>query len=202
MATYGGAVTQIISELGRSITSITAIVEQEVLSAVDYYASTRFWFNEARATFTTSSGQSTYTGTTGILEIDSLVITISGAKYELRPENYAVLNALDLGTVNGQPTTYAYWQEAIRLYPVPNASFTVAIEYQQRFATLSLSTESNAFLTHGLDMIKARVQKNVSALRFKDREQAQACAMLENNAFERLIMQTERLTSTGRLSPG
>jgi hypothetical protein len=119
MATYGGLVDLIISQLGRSDTSLTSFVQMEVISAVDFYSTTRFWFNEGRATFTTSSGQATYTGTTDIMEIDSMVITLSGQKLPLDPMNYAVLNEMDSGTVTGQPTKWSWWQESIRLYPTP-----------------------------------------------------------------------------------
>lgn len=201
MATYGQAVDLVISQLQRSDTSITSFVEQEIRNALEYYSSQRFWFNEARATFTTSSGQATYTGTTGILEIDSVVVTLGGSKYELEPMNYAVLNALDLGNVTGQPSRYAYWQESFRLYPVPNGSYTCAIEYQQRFATLSASTDTNAFLNYGLEMVVARVQKNMNATRYRDAASAQIQADVEERAFQRLLMQTDKLISTGRIVP-
>lgn len=202
MATYEQAVNQIISELTRSDTSITSFVQQEVLQACDFYNSTRFWFNEAKANFITSASQNSYTGTTNILELDSVLITMpGGSKYELEPMNYAVMNALDMGNFVGQPTHYSYFAEAFRLYPTPNASFTIDIAYQARFATLSATGDSNALLTHGLELIKSRAKKNIYADRFKDGDRAMSYAQLENTALDRLILQTEKLLSTGKLSP-
>lgn len=203
MATYGQAVDQILSELAKTETSITSFVQQELLQAVDFYSTTRFWFNETNIQFVTSLSSVYYPlGASGALEIDSVVITIGGIKYDLREENYAVLNELDLGNTFGQPTRYAWWMENVRLYPVPNASWTVDVSYQQRFATLSASGDSNAFLTHGLEMIKARVHKNLNAIRYDNPSKARAAEMIENNAYTRLILQTEKLLMTGKISPG
>lgn len=203
MATYSGAVDYIISQLGRGgETSITANVQQEVLNAIDYYSTTRFWFNEYTTKLTTSSSLAYYPLPADLQQIDSVLITISGSQYELTPRNYAVLDALDLGSTFGQPTDYAIWAEQFRLYPIPTATYTFIISGQKRLATLSATSDTNAWLTHGLEMICSRVQKTMNAIRYKNSSLAAACAQVEADAYERLLSQTEKLVSTGTISPG
>lgn len=73
MATYSGAVDYIISQLGRGgETSITANVQQEVLNAIDYYSTTRFWFNEYTTKLTTSSSLAYYPLPADLQQIDSV----------------------------------------------------------------------------------------------------------------------------------
>ena len=202
MATYGETVTLIISELARSDTSITDFVQRQVLSAVDFYSTQRTWFNEAHATLTTSSSLATYALPTDCLEIDSVTYTYNGTRYEIDPQNYAVMNERDPGTVFSMPCEYAMFAETLRLYPVPNRTYTIAIAYQKRLATLSASTDTNGWLTHGEELIRARAEKVICALRFRDFDGARIAEEAEIRALARLVAQTEKLLSTGRISPG
>lgn len=202
MATYGETVTLIISELARSDTSITDFVQRQILSAVDYYATQRTWFNEGLVTLTTSNSLGLYALPTDVLEIDGMTYTKSGTKYEITRQNYAVMNAKDNGKVYSQPCEYAIFSETLRLYPVPNATYTIAIAYQKRLATLSASTDTNGWLTHGEELIRSRAQKMIYALRFQAFDMARICEEAETRALARIVAQTEKLLSTGTISPG
>lgn len=201
MATYGEAVDLVISQLGRSDVSITSFVQREFLNAIEHYSTQRFWFNEGTTTFTTSSSLATYSGT-GILEVDTVVATIAGTRFPLRRENPSVLEYMDTGLVFGQPCVYSWFNESFRLYPVPDATYTIAVQHHTKFTELSGTASTNAFLSSGLELITARVKKNMFAYRYKDYDSARACEQIERDALDRLLAQTTRNTSTGRLSPG
>jgi hypothetical protein len=201
----GAAVNSIIADLGTSDTSLTAIVQQQVLDAVSFYESTRFWFNEGAVTLTTSSSLANYAlpaAALPLVEIDSVRISVNGSRYKLNPENHNVLDAMDLGTVFGQPAKYSYFAEQFRLYPVPTATYTFVVSGQFRLATLSATTDTNAFLTHGLNLISTRVQKILQATKYKNPAMAASCAQLETQELLRLQGHTERLTSSGKITPG
>lgn len=204
MPTYGGVVDQIISELARADTSLTAVTQQQVLNAVEFYASERFWFNEARLSFTASA--TIYypfsTVAPDLLEIEQMTVTVSGGVYEVKPSTYQQINAMDVSGFTGYPVLYATWAEKFRLYPKPNAVYQIDLDYQKRLATLSATSDTNAWTTFGSELIVARAQKVLLAGRFKDPQSASVLAEVEREAFERLKARTEKLLGTGRVTPG
>lgn len=198
---YGQMVDQVIDEIKRSDTSITAVVQQEILNAIEHYSTYRFWFNEASTTLTTSSSLAYYAWPTDLLEVVSMTVSVGGSKYEVSPVNYADLNALDIGRVYAYPAVYANWSQQFRFYPVPNATYTVVVDYQKRLPTLSLTSDSNAWTSYANELIQARAEKQLWAKRYKEPDKARTCAMVEEESFQRLMDLTDRTNSSGRISP-
>lgn len=214
MATYGGAVDLVLTELARSDTSITAVVEREILKAIEHYAPERFWFNEARASFTASSTiyypfstifPATATYGAGFVEIDQLSITVNSDVYELDLETHQELVRLDSNTNHtGDPVSWAIFGEKIRLYPMLASGTTrqIDVDGTRRLATLSASTDTNAWTNEALNLITARVEKSICARRFKDFDAAQVYQIAEEEEYRKLRDRTERLLATGRVRPG
>ena len=211
MATYGGAVDLILTELGRGDTSITAVIEREVLKSIESYSSTRFWFNEARSSFTASSTiyypletifPATASFMPGFIEIDQVSTTVNGGVIEILRESHAELHRVDISGFTGYPTRWALFAEQMRLYPKPASTYQVDVLGVRRLATLSASTDSNAWTNAGLDLISARAEKVISARKFKDFEAAQVYQVAEDQALARLISRSESYGMTGRVSPG
>lgn len=205
MATLGEAVSLILADLKRADTSMSAEAQSHLLRAVEYYSTHRFWFNEARASFTASSTiyypLASFSGISDFREIDTMTVTVNGYRYEIKPETFDRLEFLDTGNVTGIPTKYAFFGETIRLYPKPDSVYQVDVAGQQRLATLSATGNSNALLTHGLDMVIARAEKTIYARRLKNYEAASAMGQLEQEELGRLQEQTEKL-SVGGIQPG
>lgn len=212
MATYSGAVDLILTEIARSDSSITVVVERELLKAIEYYAVERFWFNEARASFTASAtiyyplstiAPAGATYATGMIEIDQVTVLVSGSVIELEPETFQEINRMDVSAFKGYPTHYAIYAEQMRIYPQPAAGTTYQIDINgtRRLATLSASTDSNAWTNEALNLIAARVEKILAARRFRDYDAAQVFQVAEDQELARLKLRTEKLLSTGRLSP-
>lgn len=213
MATYGGAVDLVLTDLGRSDGSITAVVEREILKAIEHYAPERFWFNEARASFTASNTilysletvfPATSTYMAGFVEIDQVSVVISGAVSELEVNTHQELQREDVSGTTGPPSDYAIFAEQLRIYPKPPSGTTYQIDVfgTRRLATLSASTESNAWTNAGLDLICARVGRQICARKFKDYDAAQAYKMVEDDEYQRLQDRTTRYLSTGKLKGG
>lgn len=206
MATYGGAVDLILTELARTDTSITAVVERELLKAIEFYAPERFWFNETRISFTASN--TIYYPLSGlsatILEIDQLSVTVNSSVCQLEPKTHQELHEMDVSGFTGSPTHWAIFAEQIRLYPKAPSGSTYQVDLMgtKKLATLSASTDSNAWTTEGLNLIAARVEKIVSARKFGDANAAQIYQLAEDQELVRLKQRTERLTSTGRIRGG
>lgn len=203
MATLGQATSQVIEQLGpRSDTSISASCQQAILDAVQHYEASRFFFNEGRFSFTASATiyYSFPAAAFDVNEVDMMTVTVSGAVIEVERTTYGDIARKDSSGATGIPCEYAIWNQQFRLYPKPNSTYQIDVDCQKRLATLSSSTDSNAWLTYGLEMIAARATKMLS-IRFKDYDHAKAYDLVETEAFNRLLRQTDRLGSSGRISP-
>lgn len=209
MATFDGLVVRIIDELSvgarlqegdlpRPVSRTE--VEREILKACEFYSTARFWFNEASGTLTTSSSLATYSWPTDLMEIDSVTLTQSGSRYSLRQVGYAQMEALDSGQDFGPPTSFAMWAEQLRLYPVPAATYTIAIAYQKRLPTLSVTSDTNAWTTVAQDLIASRVISRISAGRLRDPQRAQIFQLIEMQELQRLLQQNEKTASSGRIA--
>jgi hypothetical protein len=206
VATYGGAVDLILTELARSDTSITAVVEREILKAIEHYAPTRFHFNEARDSFTVSNSILYPLASMGTkwMEIDQMTVTVNSGVIEMSPASHNELQSADVSGFTGYPTHWAIWAEQVRVYPkaASGSTYQVDVFGTKRIATLSASTDTNEWTTEGLDLIAARVEKVISARKFKDFDAARMYQEAEDQVLQRLLTRAERLGSTGRLSPG
>ena len=206
MATYGGAIDLILTELNRQDTSITAVVEREFLKAIESYAHERWWFNEARISFTASTTiyypLANLSAT--ILEIDQLSVTINSSNVELEEVTHQAMHRMDVSGQTGAPSHWALFAEQIRLYPKPATATTYQVDLMgtKKLATLSASTDTNAWTTEALNLIAARTEKVVCARKFKDFEAAQMYQVAEDQEYAKLRDRAERLQSTGKLSGG
>jgi hypothetical protein len=204
MATYGGAVDLILTELNRSDTSITAVIEREILKAIEYYSPYKFWFNEARVSFTASNtiyyqlaSMSAY-----MMEIEQACVTVGGSVYELERESHADLQAYDSQGTTGYPEAWAPFAEQVRIYPKPpvGTTYQVDLDGTKRIATLSASTETNEWTDEALNLIAARVEKVLSARKFKDYEAAQMYQVAEDQELLRLQERTAKQVSSGKIT--
>ena len=200
MATYGAVVNRIVDELPRGDASITAVVAQQLLDAVSFYTTDRFWFNEKHTTLTTSSSLAYYSWPSDLLEIDSVVVSdTGGTEYELEPMDFKSMNALDGGTTFGRPIWYSTYNKQFRLYPVPDQTYTFVVSHQYSPATLSATSDTSVWTVEAESLIRARTKYLLSAGRFKDAEGASFYKSLEQEEYTRLKDQTEKLLNTGKL---
>lgn len=202
--TRGEVIAQILSEIARNDTSITSFVTQEVLNAVNYYETQRFWFNELRSSFTASSTIYYPLATVAplLIEPDVLTVTISGSRYDLERESFETLEHIDTTGETGYPSRYAIFNQQIRLYPKPNAVYQIDIAGQFKLATLSADADTNAWTTDAADLIIARAEKQLYARRFQDFDAALALDRVEMQALERLNERTNKTLGSGKITPG
>lgn len=204
MATYGEAIDLIVSEFARGDTSITAVVQAEFLKAIEFYGAERFWFNEARISFTASS--TIFYPLSGLsatlTEIDQVAVTVSGQVIELGPMTAQEMQRVDTNGVTGYPTHWSIFAEQIRLYPKPASAYQVDLMGTKKLASLTASTQSNSWTTEALNLIAARVKKVIAAKRHKDYDAARVHEIAESEEYVRLKDRSNRYISTGKISPG
>lgn len=208
MATYLDMVNRCASELHRS--DITSNIKASILSAISYYESSRFFGNETRGTITTIAGNKFYGTTTaspgtlptGIIEIDSITVTVNNRIYQLDQESYERLEAIDAGVtpLAGYPRLWAWYSGQIRLYPTPNSAYLLTISYQQTLPVLSADTDSNFWTNDAEELIRNRAKKDIALSVTMDDEAARRSAAMEIEVYKSLKAQTNKLVSSNKLS--
>ena len=199
---------RIADELDR--TDLTTQIQREIKSAVAHYENRRFFFNEARLTgLALIDGQEFYTSSDNsnipnLIYIDSFKVARSATdKWELDRKPFEELDFYSdsNSAAEGQPTWYAYYAKQIRLYPIPNASYSAVIAGVYALADLSLTSDTNAWMTDGEALIRSRAKRNILRNVIRDQELANEMAGQEREEYLRLTEVTNSRKSTGTIFP-
>ncbi len=207
MTTFGTLRDRIADELDR--TDMTTQIEREIKSAIAFYERKRFWFNEKRTNFATVAGQEWYTSTDdsdipNLLTLDIAKIAIGATtKHDLELLPYAELEFVSDGgeADEGQPTSMAYFQKQVRLYPIPDASYSVVLSGIFALDSLSASADTNAWMTDAEALIRQRTRRMIYSSIIRDPELAAEAGRLEGEELRTLIEATSLKKATGRVVP-
>lgn len=178
MTTFGTMQTRIATELRRS--NLTAEIQDAIQTVIKRYNSKRFWFNEDRSvTFSTVAGQEFYSSSDNanipnFSQIDAVTLTRTATdRYPLEPRTFAELEQWsDSSTSTGLPSSWAYYANQLRLYPIPNAVYTVRISGVKRGSTLSATADTNFWMTDGEELIRTAAKAELYRHVIRGTEQA------------------------------
>ncbi len=211
---------RIADELARS--DLTSQIKLAITTAVSFYQRERFYFNEARtATFATVLNQEFYTaadlaGIPNLIDIDTLRIAISSSyRYTLNKLTWQEIEDMSISSsMVGQPISWAYYNQAIRLYPIPNTAYTITVNAVSRLTPDPLTNDSdtNAWMTDGEELIRQRAKADLFCNVIRDPDaQAEArsfigagqnfLSALEKNAYTALRGETTQRLSSGHVTP-
>lgn len=125
MTDYVTLQRRIWHELDRS--DITADAQAAIQTAIRFYAHRRFYFNEERWTASTVANQEYYAVPLNFRNIDTLKLTVNANSYLLTERTWAEIEnwAIAASTFTGYPSDFAMQRNEIRLYPIPNAAYTM-----------------------------------------------------------------------------
>ena len=206
MATFTEIKAEVAVDISRS--DLTTQIAQAVLDAVEYHSTERFWFNETRAhTFVTVAGTADYTITPGsgvldFITIDWLLSTISGVTEPLTRIAPDEFEDLTLTSSSGAPCYWTYYNSTFRLYPNPDAVYTIRVAGHYRLTALSGGTDTNAWTTHARNLIRATCRKYLyGRAPIQEPEKAQIAAIDEDQELGRLRRETSRRRGTGIIKP-
>ncbi len=149
-----------------------------VRAAIRYCERDTYYFNETRdITFPTVSGQEWYDAADNT-NIPTLVRIqqafredANNVRLTLRYDSPQSLELLaDNSAVRGEPYSYTYFGQRIRIYPIPDTQpFTIRLQVgPYRLAPLATDTDSNAWLTEAYDLIIARAKYILNKNTLKD----------------------------------
>jgi hypothetical protein len=199
-------ITRIQDELvGESIA--VPQIKLAIQTAISSYENTAFYFNQKVGTFPTVSGREYY-GVADLADIPNMIkvysanVSVSGMKQALNPVDFNEIDEQQTGSVTGTPYVYASFQQQLRLYPIPNAVFTVQMSYINKFAALSADGSTNAWMDDGEELIRQSAKRRLALDVFYSDKAAARAKVLEDEAFDGLRQETkQRLPNMQLRSP-
>ena len=203
MTTLAIMKARIASELRRS--DLTTQIADAINTAIGAYEHERWYVNETREnTFTTVAEQPNYgvsdAAFIGVLsKIDYIFLTVGNQPFELLPETMKFIE--DSGTNNtflGQPGWYAFYDEQIWLYPVPNDPWTVRVGgVIEQAAPVSDAEIGNFWMIKGERLTRSRAKYEIQLHVLKNAQAAMEMATAVTEAYDQLNVRTTRKTKTG-----
>lgn len=167
MTTYTILQDRIADEAASVSTAAASIYETQIqkaiLSAIAHYARERFYFNTKTNTFSTVANQEYYSSSdfsdlTNLVEIDGMTVTLGSTKLPMKKMDFEPINDSQSGSVKGLPRYFAYYKQNLRLYPIPDAVYTITVAYLYKLTALSAGSDSNAWTTDGEELIRNRAK--------------------------------------------
>jgi hypothetical protein len=202
MTTLAVMKSRIADELAR--TDLTSQIALAITDAIAAYTGERWWFNESRTTvsFSTVDGQEFYTSSddadiANIRRMDYCVLYVGNdvRRLEYRcPEDMEYLSVN--GTQEGTPWSYGWFDNKIRLYPVPDAVYTIRIAAHVKVAAPASDSEaSNPWMTDAERLIRSRAKLELAIHVLKDDDTAARMSEAVREAWSDLKSTTNMLFS-------
>lgn len=182
---------------------LTTVAANAILESIRKYEGHRFFFNEATLSVTLSA-TNTYAlslfaaagSVADVIEIDAFEVVVNPSRiYPLTPVSFGEMIELDNGISGTQsyPQVYTLWQQAVRVYPVPNGTYTGLMSAHVKFTELSAGADSNAWTTDAKELIRCAAQKLIYGRYLKDQQNALTMQQLEMEALHALDRRTDAL---------
>lgn len=190
MSTYGAMTSRIADELVNDGDISTVQIQRAIQTAIADYAGEQLWFNEAVSTFSTVASQELYTSADlaaipTIIKVLSMRIANSGAYTAyINGINNDNIEDMQDGSITGAPEYYSRFANNLRLYPIPDAVYSIKISYIATLATLSADADTNAWMTDGEEVIRQAAKKRLAMDYLADDALAQRCAVMERAAHD------------------
>lgn len=159
-------VSRIENELGGR-TDLATEIGLAINSAIFKFQREQFYFNQLRSTgaFTTVYGQEFYTSSDAAIigtlpHIDKLSVLISGNRYFMVGRTEQYMEDVSMSPTNyGQPVDWSYYQQRIRMYPIPDGAYPVNILC---FNLLTLTGDyNNAWTNDAEELIRCEAKRDI-----------------------------------------
>ena len=197
---------RIADEMARG--DIPDIISNAIASAIAYYQRQRFYFTETDSiTFSTVAAQSQYTSSDHasipyLYDVNMMTVSVSSNNYEVRkisPEEWRILHRT---STRGEPDSYCYWGQVIRLYPVPSDAWTIRIQAHVKLAAPATDGEAdNKWMIDAEELIRSRAKFNIYREVLNDPAGAAMASAVEREALLSLNALSNSMAKTGFITP-
>lgn len=209
MSTFGDMQTRIANELKR--TDLTSEIKLAINDAINDYDGNRFWFNEERDTtaFTTVQGQEFYTTADAPIiatmrHIDVLTVFVFNSRWVMhfRTPQYMEFQSVNPNW-NAIPEDWSYYNETIRLYPIPNGAYPVYISgtIQVSPHPLTDDADTNVWTNEAEQLIRYCAKRKLFTDLIRDPAQAAVNQGLETQQYGILQAETAKRGGPATIRP-
>jgi hypothetical protein len=193
---------RIAREVRRS--NISAQIDDAIMDAIDVHNSDRFWFNESRdVVFYTENMKEFYTKLDvpllgQLMKIDFVFLYVANTPFELQQSPQIRLeSASQNGTMSGQPGEFGWYDETLRLYPIPAGVWKVrAGIVENRPAPASDTETDNVWMNEAERLIRSRAKLELAQHVIYDSALEQRMTSAVSDAFANMKTLTTRKTKT------
>lgn len=191
-------------------TDLTSAIATSISSAIRHFQTTRFYFNESRlSTFVTVATQSLYdvdddADIPNWIELDYVkVVDSDGQIYTLgRADPEDIEDLLYTGAASGRPFSYSYFEESFRLFPVPDAVYTIRpVGLIRKAEPASDGEVGNVWMVEAFELIRANAKWRLATDKLFDDTLAAVAMRAEQRAMDELSATSSRKTATGQIRP-
>jgi hypothetical protein len=206
MPTFGQMVGRIREDLDRG-SNFDARIKQAIVDAIRFYRSNRLPFNTKRARAVTQPGQEHYPLPLDWIEADFLRLETEGNRDPIRPVTYDWMEDHNRNDGNtGRPLKYAVQASELRLYPVPDRSYTLVLSFLYDLTGVSLSAsdaESNAWTDEAEELIRKHAMSDLKVNYIGGADQIAEGQLLRRECSDEilpvLVSKAARQNSSGRM---
>lgn len=205
MGTYAELVAEIRDDIDRGTVYDNAI-HAAIHRAIKFYRATNLGFNLKRGTFETGSQFTSLTA--DCIAIETLKLDLSTSWDPLIAVNYKELHWEDLQQADsGRPTHYAMEGRELRLYPVPDQTYSFAMTYLYDLPDVSASASdgaTNSWTTEADELIRLHATIDVLETKVKGPDALQdatALRLREAQILRQLQARAGRENRSGGIVP-
>ena len=162
MSDYGTMIDRIAAELERSdmgSSSSPGVIGTHINDAIRQYKARNWWFlqgpTSAALTSTTTASNSYVSEYSGLVQLDSLRITVNSQLNQLDPISFDEMELLHDGNPEaGEPFKFTRHAGRVRLYPTPDDVYTLTWSGLFEESALSVAADTNNWMTDGELLIR------------------------------------------------
>jgi hypothetical protein len=206
MSTFGRMVERIREDLDRG-SDFDSRIKQAICDAIVYYQTSRLGFNTKRARALITSGMEMLALPTGWVEADYLRLEDDGDRIPFKEVTYDwIEDRRENENDRGPPEKYAIQHRELRLWPIPDRSYTLVFSFQYELPEVSISASddaTNAWMTEGEQLVRFYAQGDVLINYIGGQEAIDKGLMLqskaENSVLPKLEARAAREQSAGRV---
>lgn len=206
MSTFGRMVERIREDLNRG-SDFDDRIKQAICDAIVYYSPNRLGFNTKRARALITSGNEFISLPTDWVESDYLRLENDGQRIPFDEVTYDwIEDRRENDTDRGEPQKYAIQHREMRLWPIPDHSYTLVFSFQYELRDVSISASdatTNGWMTDAEQLIRTWAQGDVLINHIDGPEATEKGVMLqakaENIFLPKLEARAAREQSAGRV---
>jgi len=204
----GTMVRRIREDVNRG-SDFDARIKQAIVDAIYFYRNSRLGFNIKRARALLTSGNEQVSLPLDWIEADFLRLEEDGMRQTMEEVTYDwIEDRQENDSDRGKPYRYAIQHRELRVYPIPDRSYTLVLSFQYELQNVSINAsdgETNAWLIEAEQLIRKHAQGDLYVNYIDGPESIAKGQLLRRECSDEILPVLEALAgrqqSSGKFKP-